>query len=254
MSSATNEMEADAAADITLSVIVLTWERPDMLAGCLQRLRQHLLCHMPVELIIADDGSTDPQYEAIYSDLGDARLIVNEQRERRGPGWTINSAYEMATKDYVIYVEDDCYLKQDLKAEDIAAFAACFAADPRIQQIKLAYSWHGKLVDTKKDRPITVGPYLFKLGDWAEIMSYSFQPHFLPRSVFGALGRFPADKGMEELEMRRSGQFHAKKFRWARVATKDGQPHPGWFHHEDRHTKSTKTFPGTRQKRCRIKK
>ncbi|MBB5755114.1 glycosyltransferase [Prosthecomicrobium pneumaticum] len=98
-----------------VSVVVTTFNRPRALAEALQGLRAQTW--QPLEVVVVDDGSTDPAALAQLDGL---------EAEFRAAGWTIirqgnqylgaarNAGWRAATGDLVIFHDDDNYSPPDL--------------------------------------------------------------------------------------------------------------------------------------------
>lgn len=91
------------------SCCVLSYNRPGFLRRCLQTLVAH--AEAPLELIVHDDGSTDPEVRAILQDaigLGHiSTLISNPPGRNQGQGVALNRMFGMATGDPIIKVDQD---------------------------------------------------------------------------------------------------------------------------------------------------
>src|SRR5437764_12481914 len=71
-----------------------------------------------VEVIVVDNASTDGSVEMVRDEFPDARLIV---RERNVGVSALNSGVMAARGDWVLILDDDCYLPPDGLARALAA-------------------------------------------------------------------------------------------------------------------------------------
>jgi len=88
-------------ADLALSIVVPTRDRPALLDGCLRSLRAGL--RESDELIVVDSASIDPKVADVARDNG-ARVI---RCDRPGVGVARNAGWRSATHDAVVFVDDD---------------------------------------------------------------------------------------------------------------------------------------------------
>jgi glycosyltransferase involved in cell wall biosynthesis len=91
----------------TVAVVVVTYQRRDVLVGTITRLREHLAYSGVLRFIVADDGSTDGTHELL--EQMDIEPVVTQ---RGGLGANTNAglraAWEMT--DYVFSTQDDMWL------------------------------------------------------------------------------------------------------------------------------------------------
>lgn len=118
----------------TLSVIVTTYERPDALDRVLESLaRQRLI---PLEVIVADDGSKPPTAECIerWQRAFPCPLHhVWQPDEGFRAAAVRNKALAAAQGDYIVFVDGDCIAPVDfLVSHDRLAEAGYFVAGNRV--------------------------------------------------------------------------------------------------------------------------
>lgn len=122
---------ANELPDVT--VVILTYERPDELRQTVAALREHLL--YPAEKLhwlVADDASpggveqykADPLFEGV-------RWLVNT--ENVGWGATVNAALNAVDTDIVYFTEDDYVLTRDL---DLWVGAALLTVKPNLGMLR----------------------------------------------------------------------------------------------------------------------
>lgn len=89
------------------SVIVPTYQRPAALERCLDALGAQTLGRDRFEVIVVDDGSTEPPRAAVARAAAsfDVRLI---EQANAGPAAARNSGARAARGDYVVFTDDDC--------------------------------------------------------------------------------------------------------------------------------------------------
>jgi mycofactocin system glycosyltransferase len=86
-----------AADDVT--VVVPVRDRTAELAVCLAALRGH-------DVVVVDDGSSDPRAVAAVCDRSDVRLVVRPANG--GPAAARNTALPLLDKDFVAFLDSDC--------------------------------------------------------------------------------------------------------------------------------------------------
>ena len=59
---------------LTVSLVISTYNRPDALEACLESVRRQSV--LPIEVIIADDGSTEETRQTIERLAGDRKSVV----------------------------------------------------------------------------------------------------------------------------------------------------------------------------------
>ncbi|TWT73709.1 putative glycosyltransferase EpsH [Posidoniimonas polymericola] len=90
------------AADARISVVIPTYNRANLLRGCLDSA---LAQTRPAdEIVLVDDGSTDDTSEVVasYSDQ-----IMFIQQENAGPGAARNNGAARASGDYIAFLDSD---------------------------------------------------------------------------------------------------------------------------------------------------
>lgn len=100
-----------------LSVCVPTYNRADLLRGCLTSILQQTA--KDFELIVLDNCSND-ETPAVVASFEDRRLRYHRNDQNIGPFPNMNRAIEMARGEYVcIAHDDDIYLPEFLKREAV---------------------------------------------------------------------------------------------------------------------------------------
>ena len=104
----------------TVSVIIPTYNRADLLPGCLENVLGQSYPHL--EVLVVDDGSTDNTREVIQPYLDRVRYF---ETENGGPAHARNIAMRAATGEYLAFLDsDDFYLPGKLALQ--VAFMEAF--------------------------------------------------------------------------------------------------------------------------------
>ncbi|MCG8466844.1 MAG: glycosyltransferase [Gemmatimonadetes bacterium] len=89
-------------APAKFSIVVPTYDRPDVLRGCLDSLAR--IHGPPPEIIVVDDGSPVPAAAAVRWHSARPRVI---RTRNRGPAAARNVGARAARGDYIVFVDDD---------------------------------------------------------------------------------------------------------------------------------------------------
>src|SRR5258706_5398817 len=107
------------------SIIIPCYNQGAFLGECLASIMAQTLA--PAEVIIVDDGSTDPHTIACIDELAGDRLVVVRQETRGLPG-ARNAGIERATGDWLLPLDTD----DQLTADALESYARAIKADPSI--------------------------------------------------------------------------------------------------------------------------
>lgn len=189
---------------LPLISVVMPIYRPDMdlLAAAIASVRDQIGTRW--ELCLCDDGSNAPDVRAFLDEIAtqDARIRVTALDRNGGISRATNAAADLATGDFLLFLDQD-----DLLAPDcLAAFALALGQDPAIG---LAYSDSDKIDrDGRRHSPA------FKPG-WSPtlLLSHMYLGHamVIRRALFLELGgmRTPFDGSQDyDLALRASERAH----------------------------------------------
>lgn len=99
-----------------VSVIIPTYNRKHLLAYTLNNIRQQT--HVPLEIIVVDDNSTDGTYLWIQEYYPDIILLKNFGN---GPGAARNTGLKVATGDYIQFFDSDDLMTSNKIEEQLKA-------------------------------------------------------------------------------------------------------------------------------------
>ncbi len=107
----------------TVSVVVVTWNRRDLLRSCLQSLsRQHL--NKPFEVIVVDNGSVDGSAEMVEREFGHSIPPVKLIRNPTNYGFCAanNQGFAASTSEFIALLNNDAEASPQWLTELMSAF------------------------------------------------------------------------------------------------------------------------------------
>jgi len=124
----------------SVSVVFLVFNRREELRESLQHMRAIDYDHEQLEFIVVDNASTDGSAAMVEAEFPEVQLIVRD--ENCGVSG-FNDGFAVASGDYVLALDDDCYLPPDgLKRAvraaqehraDLVSFGVVSADDPDVR-------------------------------------------------------------------------------------------------------------------------
>jgi glycosyltransferase involved in cell wall biosynthesis len=91
------------AKPTTVSVIIPNKNRSTLLRETLDNLLNQTL--KPFEIIVVDDGSTEPEYQEVVKDYGSK--VVFTKNPKSGPGAARNYGLSLSTGHYIKFCDND---------------------------------------------------------------------------------------------------------------------------------------------------
>ena len=107
---------------MTISVVIPTYNRRDLLASVLQSIFAQDFPRDEREVVVVVDGSTDGTAESLRNLAAPCRFAVIEQ-PNRGPAAARNAGVRAAAGDIVLFLDDDIRCAPDLLSLHVAAHA-----------------------------------------------------------------------------------------------------------------------------------
>jgi GT2 family glycosyltransferase len=107
-----------------ISVVVVTWNRRNLLRSCLQSLTLQDL-NQPFEVVVVDNGSDDGSPEMVLSDYGKTtgfRLELIRNRENRGFCAANNQGFRASDSEFVALLNNDAEAEPDWLRKLATAF------------------------------------------------------------------------------------------------------------------------------------
>lgn len=103
--------QATTASATVVSVVVPTWQRPDLLRRCLTALCAQRFDANAFEILVSDDGPDDATREVVSEfqrqTLGTPRLIYLPIVDTQGPAAARNAGWRHAQGEIVAFTDDD---------------------------------------------------------------------------------------------------------------------------------------------------
>lgn len=100
-----NETQGDSARKPLFSIIVATYNRAHLLPRAINSVLNQSCQNF--EIIVIDDGSTDDTKEVVKSFIENERVIYYSHKENMGLSATWNKGLDLASGDYVVFLDDD---------------------------------------------------------------------------------------------------------------------------------------------------
>ena len=98
---------------LKISVIIPIYNREDSILRCLSSIQNQTFRN--IEIICVDDCSSDNSKNILKKlTLKDDRIVILENKNNVGPGVSRNNGVDIAKGDYLIFVDADDYIDNDL--------------------------------------------------------------------------------------------------------------------------------------------
>lgn len=118
--------------ELGISVVIPTYNRAERLFKTLQGFDEQTLGRSRFEVLVVDDGSTDDTPRVLARMEGEAEFdLISHRQPNQGPAAAKNWAIERATRDLVIFLNDDTRPEPELLAHHV--------------------DWHGRKEGEKQD-------------------------------------------------------------------------------------------------------
>jgi GT2 family glycosyltransferase len=107
-----------------ISVVIATYERPELLAECLERFSEQTLQVADYEIVVIDDGSGDDAVAGVLSEM-ESRLPLTWVRiEHAGRSAAKNLGVLLARGELILFFDDDDWPSPELLNEHVSAHQA----------------------------------------------------------------------------------------------------------------------------------
>ena len=167
-----------------ISIIIPTYNEEKKIAACLAQFRGRL---SEEEVIVVDGGSQDNTVEIIRRFPG----IKQYSAARSNRGYQLNKGAEVASGEWLVFLNADIQLPPDWRNELYKAAAAGFRAGC----FRLAYGRAGELPLSNK-----LAAWLTSLGSHYTRFPYGHQAVFVEKLAFDTLGGYKDIPVMEDYE------------------------------------------------------
>ncbi|MGN6608330.1 MAG: glycosyltransferase [Jatrophihabitans sp.] len=146
-----------------ISVLISTYERPELLAGALQSMVEQTLLPSEFEVVVVDDGSSGPETGEVVERFRDRLQLTSARLEHAGRSAAKNLAIMLARGEIVVLFDDDDRAAPDMLAEHLRVHDA--AGDEALAVLGHT-SWAPELEITPFMHWVTeVGKMLFAYGN-----------------------------------------------------------------------------------------
>ncbi|MCB4234496.1 glycosyltransferase family 2 protein [Kaistella anthropi] len=137
-----------------ISVIVPVYNVEKYLSGCLQSICSQTYDN--IEILLIDDGSTDSSWEICNRfAAADSRIIIL-QKENGGQSSARNLGLDMATGDYIAFIDSDDAISADVLEKAMSQFEKY----PHVEAVQfpvfMEYGTAGQYLNVKKNSSLRV--------------------------------------------------------------------------------------------------
>ena len=182
------------------SVCVLSFERPQFLADCINSL--HKQAGYPFELIVHDDGSKNEEVYEVINTMAGHRLISRSMFQppghNQGVGESIRAAFGAACGDVLIKVDQDLLFHAGWlrKAIDILELGLV-EKDDGLHRVGCLGLFHYPVFD---ERFRTVAQH----DGWVEVTDFCASAFLIPRDIYEECGPIPTHSAAfaEDIELK----------------------------------------------------
>lgn len=106
------EFDGQMANDKFISIVVMSYFRPEMTLDLLKSIHQH--ADMPFEIILHDDHSDSWVQDSIYNEMRGlcSTIILGQGNVNMGYSSAANRGVSLCNSDYILLFDNDCILTQ----------------------------------------------------------------------------------------------------------------------------------------------
>jgi glucosyl-dolichyl phosphate glucuronosyltransferase len=175
-----------------LSIVVCTFNRSDLLAGCLESLENQTLDPSRFEVLIVDNNSTDATKSVAERFCRNNRCFRYCFEAQQGLSHARNRGWQEASSECVGYIDDDAKAPPQWLE---VAHRICTEARPEIFGGPYYAFWHGTKPKWFKDQYESdyLGPTARPLKDLEFLNGTNI---FISRTLLSSLGGFSPELGM----------------------------------------------------------
>lgn len=151
---------------VEISVVVCTYNRADLLAGCLDSVCSQTLDKERYEVIVVDNRSSDHTQEIAQKFVGDIKNFKVVLEEKQGLSHARNRGWQEASGLYVAYLDDDAKAAPNWCEKNLAAFQGKSPGTVAVG---------GKILPWYRERPPAWFSDVLETRSWGETPGYLSQ-------------------------------------------------------------------------------
>ena len=112
---------AAPATEPRISVLIATYERPELLRACLRSFADQTLERDDFEVVVVDDGSETDELDVVLAEAADQLQVLGLRIEHAGRSAAKNHAVLLARAPIVLFFDDDDRAEPDYLERHLAA-------------------------------------------------------------------------------------------------------------------------------------
>jgi len=194
-----------------ITVIIPTYNRPEILAGAIARIGSNLHYHLgfPRRFLIGNDG--EPGLDKYLRDIFGSDAIRVLEGPKRGLGANLNMLINACETDLIFQMDDDHYLQESLDVRQFADDLMDFK-----NQVGWIRLFLGTEEDLTNDDPFYSfyarlhGRYWYPEPDDTELYIASNRPHLKRKDFHEFYGMYPEDVPLGKTEEAFCHQYNDK--------------------------------------------
>ena len=166
------------------SVAILSYNRAEFLADAIATARN--FAGYPLEVIVHDDGSSDPAVRKLIQTLLDQRqiskLILSPPGHNQGVGESIRVAFGAASGDVLVKFDQDCIAQEDWLAKMVDVLWNVADVDGQAREVGMVGGFHYANLADERFRTIDT------FDGWESVTDFVGSVFALKRSTYEKYG------------------------------------------------------------------
>lgn len=185
------------------SLVFLSYNRPEFLAEAIETARSN--AGYPLEIIVHDDGSSDPAvYDLLNRLRGEqliSRVILNPPGHNQGVGEAVRVGFGAACGDVLIKADQDLIFEPDWLKKSMDILWNVIDTPEGLKRVGALGLFHYSVPDPRFQT-------LRQFPGWQEVTDFCGSAFLIPRDVYEECGPMPvySDAFAEDTELKQAIQ------------------------------------------------